>query len=113
MPWEIESGIYFATVSLLRELAGRPGGPPVEVHLQRSAARIGALLTDPAPPVGAAGLRPLLVDDADRLQALGGGLELRDEVDGGPPGRLTARAWLPDRLAPLVEAAAVPGVEER
>jgi hypothetical protein len=55
----------------------------------------------------------VLVDDADRLQALGGGLELRDGEDGGPPGRLTARAWLPDRLAPLVEAAAVPGVEER
>jgi hypothetical protein len=68
------------------------------VELEHAADRIELRVEDPAPPVPAARLEELLADDADRLAALGGGMDI--EVPA--PGVLVLRAWLPDRVEPVV-----------
>lgn len=119
MSWEIESGAYFAVASVLRELAARPGGPPLTVRLHRAGGRIEVDVEDAHPPVDGGELRTRLSDDADRLGALGGVLEVdvtassADETALGPgtrpiavdAGPLAVRLWLPDRLEPVVSAA--------
>ena len=102
LPWELESGIYYVASTAVRALAGRAADTALSVELEHAAGRIGLRVEDPAPPVPAARLDELLADDADRLAALGGGLEL--EVL--PPGGLVLRAWLPDRVEPVVVEAA-------
>ena len=57
-----------------------------------------------------AGLEALLADDADRLVALGGALQITGTDEGGssssaagtgnPP--VVVRAWVPDRVEPVV-----------
>ena len=96
LPWEIESGLYYAAASAISLLAARGGRPPLEVHLDRHGDVVEVLVTDDDPD-DADELRAALADDVDRLAALGGALDL---VDHG--GRLELRAWLPDRLRPVV-----------
>ena len=96
LPWEIESGLYYAAASAISLLAARGGRPPLEVHLDRHGDVVEVRVTDDDPD-DADELRVALADDVDRLAALGGALDL---VDHG--GRLELRAWLPDRLRPVV-----------
>ncbi|MDD7920645.1 hypothetical protein [Actinomycetospora callitridis] len=96
LPWEIESGLYYAAASAISLLAARGGRPPLEVHLDRHGDVVEVRVTDDDPD-DAEELREALADDVDRLAALGGALDL---VDHG--GRLELRAWLPDRLRPVV-----------
>ena len=66
------------------------------MHLDRHGDVVEVRVTDDDPD-DADELRAALADDVDRLAALGGALDL---VDHG--GRLELRAWLPDRLRPVV-----------
>jgi signal transduction histidine kinase len=106
LPWELESGIYYVAASAVRALAGRPGDGAVLVRLEHADGRIVAHVEDPAPPVPAERLDALLADDADRLAALGGGMDVGTAPPaGGDPDAaesLVLRAWLPDRVEPVV-----------
>jgi hypothetical protein len=83
------------------------------VHFEQAPGRLSVQIEDAAPAAAAEQLRDVLAGDAERLEALGGDLDLTDEsavgAEGAAPGRLiTLRAWLPDRLEPpLVESSAV------
>ena len=98
LPWELESGIYYVASTAVRALAGRAADTALSVDLEHAAGRIELRIEDPALPVPAARLDELLADDADRLAALGGGLELEVPAPGG----LVLHAWLPDRVEPVV-----------
>ena len=98
LAWELESGIYYIATSAVRALAGRPGDTALVVRLEHAAGRIELEVEDPVPPVAAEQLAALLADDADRLAALGGGMD----VEVPAPGVLILRAWLPDRVEPVV-----------
>jgi hypothetical protein len=121
LDWEIESGIYYLTAAAMHLLGGRPAAQELVVHLEHCAGRLSVHIEDPAPDVPAQQVRDALADDAERLAALGGGLELseagaaRGEWTASPrgsgsapaSGTITVRAWLPDRLQPQVRIAAV------
>ena len=96
LPWEIESGLYYAAASAISLLAARGGRTPLEVHLDRHGDTVVVRVTDDDPD-DAEEVRAALADDEDRLAALGGALDLLDHG-----GRLQLRAWLPDRLRPVV-----------
>jgi hypothetical protein len=98
--WEIESAVYQVTAAALDVLAARPGTAEILVRLTRGDARVAVLVEDPAPPVTAEQVRTILVDDIERLAALGGNVEWID--DGEPALRLLA--WLPDRLDAILDA---------
>jgi signal transduction histidine kinase len=109
LAWELESGLYYLAASALHTLAGRPAERELTVRLEPAPGRLDAVIEDPTPPVGAAHLAELLADDADRLVALGGGLQVTvaDEdagdapsVAGYPP--VVVRAWVPDRVEPVL-----------
>jgi hypothetical protein len=110
--WELESGLYYAAASALRELAGRPAEHELSLRLEECRGEISVVLDDPAPPVGPARLEAVLADDADRLVALGGGLKVTAHSEDGaaPPASrggstpVVVRAWVPDRVEPVVEA---------
>jgi hypothetical protein len=90
--WEIESAIYQVTASALALLGAAPG-PGLDVRLTHEEGRVRVLVADPAPAVTAAHVRTVLVDDIERLAALGGDVECPDTG-----GELRLTAWLPDRL---------------
>jgi len=92
--WEIESAVYQVTAAALDVLAAQPATAEIQVRLTRADSRVRVLVEDPAPPATAEQVRAALVDDIERLAALGGDVEC---VDGGEPG-LRLLAWLPDRL---------------
>jgi signal transduction histidine kinase len=98
LPWELESGIYYVAATAVRALAGRAADTALLVALEHAAGRIELRVEDPDPPVPAARLVELLADDADRLAALGGGMELEVPAACG----LVLHAWLPDRVEPVV-----------
>ena len=110
--WELESGLYYAAASALRELAGRPAERELTLRLEECGGEIGVVLDDPAPPVTSERLAAALADDADRLVALGGGLQITAADQDGTtlPGarrggpHLVLRAWVPDRVEPVVAA---------
>ena len=119
LDWEIESGIYYLTAAAMHLFAGRRAAQELVVHLEHSAGRLCVHIEDPASDVPAEQVHEALADDAERLEALGGGFEL-SEADGtgagrplslqgsdvAPvPGTITVRAWLPDRLEPQVRIA--------
>ncbi|PVZ14181.1 hypothetical protein C8D89_10145 [Actinomycetospora cinnamomea] len=97
LPWEIESGLYYAAASAISLLAAPGGRTPLEVHLERHGDVVEVRVEDAEPDDDAASLRVALADDVDRLAALGGALQ----VAGRGPG-VELRAWLPDRLRPVV-----------
>jgi hypothetical protein len=114
LAWELESGLYYLAASALRELAGRPAEQELRLHLEQAPGRIGVVVEDPSPPVSAERLQVLLAEDADRLVALGGGLQVTatgghggDAAPGTRPDRpaVVVRAWVPDRVEPVVESA--------
>jgi hypothetical protein len=101
LPWEVESGLYYAAASALTLLGGRSAEEPLELDLEQDGDRAEIRLIDTeADPETT---REALADDADRLAALGGSLDLH--VDDA--GRTVLRARLPLQLSPLVEAGAV------
>jgi hypothetical protein len=86
-------------------LAGRPADSELVVNFLRADGRVQVRIDDPAPDRTAVQLRTGLADEVERLAALGGDLELIDPEPGPAPGApLAVRAWLPDRLEPLVES---------
>ncbi|WP_433803621.1 hypothetical protein [Actinomycetospora sp. CA-084318] len=90
LPWEVESGLYYAAVAVL---AAVPGDAPLEVTLGRAGDRATVAVTLP-PGEGTpdpAAVADGLAAEADRLTGLGGALD----VDAGG-----LRAWLPVELAP-------------
>jgi len=97
LPREIESGLYYAAASAISLLAARGGRPPLEAHLDRHGDTVEVRVEDGDPEGDAAWLRAALADDLDRLAAFGGGLDVTDHG-----GLLELRAWLPDRLRPVV-----------
>jgi len=98
--WEIESGLYHPAAAVVTELAGRPGPVPLRVHLAPGAGRLGVRVEDPAPERAVDRMRAGLRDEAQRLAALGGDLEIVDRA-----GAVVVRAWVPDRLEPAVPQA--------
>jgi signal transduction histidine kinase len=109
--WELESGLYYAAASALRELAGRPAERELSLRLEECRGEISVVIDDPAPPVAPERLEAVLADDADRLVALGGGLLVTaHDADGADPPSsrgggpsIVIRAWVPDRVEPVVE----------
>jgi signal transduction histidine kinase len=105
LDWEIESGIYYVVAAAMGVLAGRPTETELVVHFLRADGRVQVRIDDPAPDRTAVQLRTGLADEVERLAALGGDLELIDPDPGPAAGApLAVRAWLPDRLEPLVES---------
>jgi signal transduction histidine kinase len=106
LDWEIESGIYYVVAAAMGVLAGRAADAELLVHLDRSDGRVQVRIDDPTPDGAAGPLRAGLADEAERLAALGGDLELIGSEPGpdGATGALSVRAWLPDRLEPVVES---------
>ncbi len=98
LPWEVESGLYYAAAAALTLLGGRAGDEPLELALEQAGDDAEVRVTDASADPDAT--RTALADDADRLAALGGSLELT--VDDG--GRTVLRARLPTQLRPFVEA---------
>jgi signal transduction histidine kinase len=98
LPWEVESGLYYAAAAALALLGGRAGEEPLELALEQAGDDAEVRVTDATADPDAT--RAALADDADRLAALGGSLELTTD-DGG---RTVLRARLPTQLRPLVEA---------
>lgn len=96
--WEIESAVYQVTAAALGLLGARTG-PELEVRLIHEDGRVRFVVHDPAPPVTAPHVRNVLVDDIERLVALGGDV---DCPDTGGDLRLTA--WLPDSLDALLDS---------
>lgn len=113
LAWELESGLYYVTASALRALASRPAEWELTLRLEPAPGRLCVVVEDPIPPVSAARLEALLANDVDRLVALGGALQVTatDEDDGNAasaagPGNppIVVRAWVPDRVEPVVES---------
>ena len=102
LDWEIESGIYYVAAAAIGVLAGRPADTELLVHFDRADGRVRVHISDPTPDGTAAQLRSALADEAERLAALGGDLELTGPTAPGAP--LMLRARLPDRLEPVVES---------
>jgi hypothetical protein len=98
LPWEVESGLYYAAAAALALLGARTGEEPLELALEQVGDHAEVRVTDAVADPDAT--RAALADDADRLAALGGSLELTAD-DGG---RTVLRARLPTQLRPLVES---------
>jgi signal transduction histidine kinase len=103
LDWEIESGIYYVVAAAMSVLAGRPADSELVVHFLRADGRVQVRIDDPAPDRTAVQLRTGLADEVERLAALGGDLELSGPLAGAEE-VIRLRAWLPDRLEPVVEA---------
>lgn len=99
LDWEIESGVYYVAASAVRHLAARPG-PELLVELELGGGRLTVRVRDTVPGTGDEGLRAALAIDTERLDALGGTVEL---TTGGTGTVVYAR--LPERLEPVVETA--------
>ncbi|HVH23481.1 MAG TPA: hypothetical protein VNA11_13595 [Pseudonocardia sp.] len=102
LDWEIESGIYYVAAAAMGLLAGHPGDTELLVQFDRAEGRVQVRIDDPSPSAAAAQLRTGLANETEQLAALGGGVEWSGLDQQGAP--LSVRAWLPDRLEPLVES---------
>ncbi|GAY10458.1 hypothetical protein [Pseudonocardia sp. N23] len=123
LTWEIESGIYYVAAAALKELAAQAADEELVMTLDHADGRVTVTVDDAHSPSGLTRMRELLADEAERLSALGGAVELDGtELDGPAPGgpvpggpaldspapggtaHILLRAWIPDRLEPLVDA---------
>lgn len=104
LPWEVESGVYYLAASAVQHLAVRPGDPELRVRLTLRGGRLSVRVEDPAPGADAGALTAALAIDAERLDALGGTVEL-----GTDAGAVVVHGRLPERLEPQAEPAAAPG----
>ncbi|WP_213005976.1 hypothetical protein [Paractinoplanes toevensis] len=91
--WAVESAAYQVTAAALEVLAAQPAAGEIRVRVTHGNTRVRILIEDPSPPVTAEQMRAALVDDVERLTALGGAVECADGKRGG----LRLYAWLPDR----------------
>jgi hypothetical protein len=104
LDWEIESGLYYVAAAAMQALAAGSAERELVVDLGRADGRVTVHIDDPAPAVTVEYVRAALADDVERLVALGGDLDLAGpDGDAGPLG---LRAWLPDRLEPVVDSGA-------
>jgi signal transduction histidine kinase len=103
LDWEIESGIYYVIAAALGVLAGQPAEVELPVYFERADGRVQVRIADPVAQLSATQLRTQLAVEVERLAALGGDLELV-APEAGAVGPLEVRAWLPDRLEPVVES---------
>lgn len=101
LDWEVESGVYHVAAAALRHLGSGPADRELRAHLEHAEGRLRVRIEDPAPSAAAEELRAALAIDVERLAALGGELAISSDASG-----LVLHAWLPDRVEPLVEAAA-------
>jgi signal transduction histidine kinase len=99
LAWEVESGIYYLTASAMQHLASRPAEQPLHVHLEHTNGRLAVRIHDPASTASATEVLAVLTVDVDRLEALGGNVEITEQEVGN----FTLYAWLPDQLEPLVD----------
>jgi signal transduction histidine kinase len=97
-PWEVESGIYYFVASAVHWLAETPGAP-IEVTLSEADQRLSVEIVDAHAGLAEAELRAALVNDLERLAALGGAVDL-----GRTESSVVLRAHLPERLEPVVGA---------
>lgn len=90
---EVEATVYFCLVEALHELAARPGSSPALLQLFRVDGSLAFEVTGPAcvDRPGAVPGSDELVEMADRLEAVGGGLAVEAEPGGGA----TIRGWVP------------------
>ena len=112
LDWEIESGVYYVVAAALNALAGRPGEGEVLVHVDRADGRVEVHIEDREPPTKPEELRRAVAEDAERLAALGGDIELVGAAASparAASTRLALRVRIPDRLEPVVEGAVVEG----
>jgi hypothetical protein len=100
MAWQIESAAYQVTAATLAILAAEPADGEIRVRLTRGGSWVRILVEDPSPPVTAKQVRTVLVDDVERLAALGGDVECADGHGTG----LRLQACLPDRLDAATES---------
>jgi signal transduction histidine kinase len=103
LDWVIESGLYYVVAAAITLLAGRRSEAELTVRLERADGRVSVRIDEPADPGTAEQLRAALADEVERLAALGGDLELSGPLAGAEE-VIRLRAWLPDRLEPVVEA---------
>jgi signal transduction histidine kinase len=113
LDYEIESGLYYVGAAAMTALAGRAESAELDellVHVDRGIGRVSVCVDDSEPTLDPEQLRVALADDAERLAALGGDLEVvgPHPTDGVASERrgLALRAWLPDRLEPVVQSGA-------
>ena len=97
-PWEVESGIYYFVASAVHLLAETPGAP-IEVTLSEADRRLSVEIVDAHAGLAEAELQAALVNDLERLAALGGAVDL-----GRTESSVVLRAHLPERLEPIVGA---------
>lgn len=100
--WEIESAAYQVTAAVLDLLAVASETAEVAVRLTHSGGQVSVSIEDPSSPMTAEQVLDILVDDIERLAALGGDVTCAE--DAAPALRLTA--WLPDRLDALLDTGA-------
>jgi hypothetical protein len=103
--WEVESGLFQATVATLAALSGPAGSarPALSVLLSGTDGTLRVQVSDPAPG-RVADVLAELAEDARRLVALGGGLRYGAGADGSG----TVELWLPEGLLSDDEAGLEP-----
>lgn len=108
LAWEVESGVYYLAAAAMTHLAGRPANTELHVHLDHRDGRLSVRVDDPVlGPGSAPALQAELAGGVERLAALGGDVVITEYAAG-----VSVVAWLPDRLEPLVGAAAGAGEPE-
>ncbi|MCD2196185.1 hypothetical protein LQ327_22690 [Actinomycetospora endophytica] len=105
---EVESGIYYVAAAAMQQLADRPGPQPLRVHLTVNDGRFSVLVVDQEPPTGIDDLRSALGDETDRLEALGGVLNVEQDQTGAT----RVWAWLPTDLQPATQIEPGLGAEQ-
>jgi len=97
LAWELEAGLYFAAAAAMQALAGSLLTQPLRVRVEHAEGRIAVHIDDIA-AMSPAQLQFALAGEADRLAALGGGVEWSVASHG-----TGVIAWVPDQLAPPLD----------
>jgi hypothetical protein len=99
LAWEVESGIYYVAASAMQLLGENPTERALRVQVAHADGRLAVRLDDPSPPMSVEQLRHGLAGDIDRLAALGGDVEIKQDESG----TIVLRGWIPDQLTPSVD----------